>query len=399
MFNKPKEVRNIWLLLLSENMLSNLGLFSIYALLSVYFLTVLKYSPLLTSYLLLFSTLSLRLARVVFAPVINLLGIRQSFIYSLGLCALGYILMGLSTSPWLIMVCLILVGTGYGANSLLIKVITATLSQSQDSYFLKYAKMGVATNIGAAAGPLIGNYLMIHQPAGYTCFFSAAVFLIGTIIAAVFPVTFPETKPQKISMKEIVTHFKLKTLRMPVILAIFGWFLYAQFFTSLPIFVSKGLMKENMLGTLFFINASIVILGSVPLSQLAIKVLKNETMIVACSFILFAIGFLALGSFYYLSTAYFAIVIWTVAEILLIPALSALVAKTSQEEHRTVSFAINAVAMGIGEGAGNFFGTYLSKFGLHFGAWNITFLSLMVIAILFTVICMVFTVRERALYV
>ena len=78
--------RSTWSFLLMENMLSNLGLFSLYALLSVYFLTILKYSPLLTSYLLLFSALSLRVTRIVFSPLINFFGTKQTFVYSLGLC-------------------------------------------------------------------------------------------------------------------------------------------------------------------------------------------------------------------------------------------------------------------------------------------------------------------------
>ncbi len=392
--------RSTWSFLLMENMLSNLGLFSLYALLSVYFLTILKYSPLLTSYLLLFSALSLRVTRIVFSPLINFFGTKQTFVYSLGLCALGCFLMGLTASPWVIMICLILLGTGYGTNSLLIKVFTAAaMSKSQDTHFMKYAKMSVATNIGAAFGPLIGNYLMLHHPKEWLCFFPAIIFFISAIVAKLSFSKFPETEPTKISIEGIVAHFKIKSLRGPIILTIFGWFLYAQFFTSLPIFVSNGLMRKNLLGVLFFINAAIVILFSVPIGKFAIRILKNEFTIIACSFGLFAIGFFALGSFHYIITAYFAIFIWTVAEILLIPALSALVASGCPKEHHTVGFAMNALAMGIGEGAGNFSGTFLSGFGLRFNAWNITFLSLTIISALFTIVCIIFSTRKESIYV
>lgn len=377
--------KKIWYTLLTENVLSNLGLFSVYALLSLYFLNYLKLSTVEASFLLLFSAMSLRLSRIVFAPIINLLGARLAFVSSLALCAIGYFLMGLTASPWLIGFSLVLIGAGYGTNSILIKVITTTLTKTQDKHFLNFAKLGVATNFGAAIGPLISNYIFIHQPQNWICYFASIVFLFATLAAFMFPKEIVLEEAKYGWIKAIIAHLKLKEMRVPIVLTIFGWFLYAQFFVSLPVFVGKGLMKPNIIGVLFFINSLIVIFASVPLSKLALELLGNEVKIISLSFGLFLLGFIILAVFPVLISVYLVIIIWTVAEILLIPALSALVAHSSLPEYKTVGFTINALSMGIGEGAGNFIGMGLSKFGLE-GHWSVTFISLALIALTFILV-------------
>lgn len=386
----------IWFIVLIETALSNLGLFSVLALLPLYFLNYLALSNGEASFLLFFSALSLKLARLIFYPFFYRLSARQVLMISFSLCSSGYILMGLTFSPWIIGISLYLIGMGYGASSILVKVIITTLSHSSNHQqnFLNFSKLGAVINFGAAIGPLIGNVIFIHYKQCYICFFAATIFALATSIAFLFPSNFTLQETKISPIEAIIVQLKLKNMRGLILLTISGGFLYAQFFTSLSIFVGKGLTHPDKIGLLFFINAIIVTVGSISLSQLAMTFFKAEVKIICFSFGLFFTGFIVLLFFQTLVGAYVAMVIWTIAEIFLLSSLNTLAAFYCPPEYKTIGFIINALALGVGESLGNLVGMNLSSFGLQ-GNWSITFISMSSIAFLLMILSYLSTNRLR----
>ncbi len=374
----------LWVLLLTETMLSNLGLFSVTALLPLYFLNFLNLSMEQSSFLLFFSAFSLKTSRLIFFPMINRLSARNAFIVSLLVCSIGYIVMGVTHSFLLIGLGLLLVGIGYGTNSILIKVMTTKMQQNSQQYFLNFSKIGIVINLGAAVGPLIGNVIFIYQTPNTIFLFAAAIFLLSALMAFLLPDSFLE-KEKRVSyfkiFQIIMWHLHEKHLRLLAVLTIFSGFLYAQIFTSMSIFVGKGLSQPSKVGILFCINAMMVILISIPLSKIMLRYFKSEMNIICFSFFLFFMGFLVLCFWQSLWSAYWAMVLWTVAEIGLLSALNALVAIFCPFEYRTFGFMMNALSLGIGESLGNFIGSSLSGIGLQ-GHWTITFICMSGVAFL-----------------
>ena len=78
------------------------------------------------------------------------------------------------------------------------------------------------------------------------------------------------------------------------------------------------------------------------------------------SFVLYSAGSLIVYVFNNPTIVLISVVLWAFAEILLMPSLQAHLADNTSPENRVVLFSLNAVAMGIGEGAGSFIGARLT---------------------------------------
>jgi predicted MFS family arabinose efflux permease len=97
------------------------------------------------------------------------------------------------------------------------------------------------------------------------------------------------------------------------------------------------------------------------------------------------IGFLLLWLYQNLWLTYIAFIIWTFAEIIIVPSLNALAINSSAVNLHLTIFSINTVAMGVGEGLGNFFGAYFAGHCLLSGCWSDLFGILLIMSILFFV--------------
>lgn len=74
--------------------------------------------------------------------------------------------------------------------------------------------------------------------------------------------------------------------------------------------------------------------------------------------------------------------LWTLAEILMVPALNSAISDLTKETERLYLFAFNGVAMGLGEGIGIYAGTMLTGMQLA-SQVNQTYLYFFIVAFLF----------------
>jgi hypothetical protein len=77
-------------------------------------------------------------------------------------------------------------------------------------------------------------------------------------------------------------------------------------------------------------------------------------------------------------TVYAAVGLWTLGEILLMPALDTLIAEGALVEHIQVAFVVYSVAIGVGEGLGNLFGVSLADSLLKSGNFSSFYMLLTV---------------------
>jgi len=369
-------------LLLWCNGLANLGHFTAYTLLAIYFLNYLHFPIEIISIILLFFAISLRISRIIFAPLIDMLSIRYAMFFSMVICAGGYILLAYTQSILLIAISLLAISIGYGTNSLIIRSATSFLKSN--STLVRYASLNMVTNLSAAFGPMIGNFLILKYPQHGLCLFSAGIFIIAAIITWLFPLVIPH---QRITINKwfnsIFSQFYLKEIRTTLFLTALIWFLLAQLYSLLPIYITKGLATQNLLGSIYLINALVIALFSLPIIKWIAHKKYNLHQQLLFSLWLFFIGFLVLASYQHIITLYLAVIFWSFAEIIATPTLNVLVITSTEQNMRLIGFAINAIAMGIGEGIGNFVGVILAGYSYSNNCWYLAFSALALLSLFF----------------
>jgi MFS family permease len=143
-----------------------------------------------------------------------------------------------------------------------------------------------------------------------------------------------------------------------------GWFLYTQYYASLPLFVSEGLHRPDLLSSLFVLN-TILICVQLPLSRMLLHFRLPTSQGVFLAFLSFSAGYVLLWLFSFWQMVYVAVVLWTLGEMLLIPALDTQVAEGALLHQRHVAFTLNSMIIGCGEGLGNLAGVSIMSWFLR----------------------------------
>lgn len=177
-----------------------------------------------------------------------------------------------------------------------------------------------------------------------------------------------------------------------------GWFLYTQSYASLPLFISDGVHRPDLLGSVFALNAIFIVVGQLPVSKTILYLRLPPSQSVLLAFLAFACGFALMWLFPVWQIIYVAVVLWTLGEMLLMPSLDTLIAKGALAEHTQVAFVVYSVAIGIGEGLGNLFGVSLADFLLKSGNFSYLYM-LLTIAALGATIVTVFAAGRKELMI
>ena len=393
---KKMEKNKLFYTLMLCNGLSNMGHFTVYALLAVYFLNYIPLSSEKTSFLLFFAAVSMRLSRILFAPIIDLIGSQKSMFISMMLCSLGYLLLGLTHKSIFIMLSLLIIGVGYGSNSLIIKCLISSVKHGTLSS--RFIWLNVATNIMASIGPFIGNLILINFPTYCLFLFSASLFFITAIIILLSK-TDVAFVPQQNLIKEVKSQLRLRKTYYVILLAVFCWFLIAQFFSFLPIYITNGLNQQPIIGQVFLINSAIIILLSIPISNFLTKhrILMQRQLLIF--FVTFLIGLIILMAQQNIFGLYLAAILWSIGELIMTPALNTLVAKMVNKTALLSTFAINAIAMGIGEGLGNFIGVLLAGYSSDNKNWSISFLILLIFTFTFIIFLILKNIKKKLMFI
>lgn len=351
---------NPFLLLVAEWSMINLGHYGVLAVLTLYFLRTLQLAPDQAAAFILLFSLSLRLSRIVLAPLVDRLAPRSSIMYASLVTALGYLGLAFVTSPTAIITMLLVIGAGVGSNVLAVKTMAANTNAEGQSSLLRYASLSTGLNFAASVGPLIGTSLFLNwRPNG--------VFLLAVVVnlvAAVLTLWMPRGEASSVQRPSWLAGLKVSfarpMMRRAMVFTALTWFLYSQLYTTLPLFIESGLRVPTLLGTYLTANAVLVIIGQLPLSQLLARWRVPESRMLFGGYVVFGVGFTLLWLFPTWQMAYVAVVCWTLGEMLVMPLLDTMVAEGVPAENRTVAFALNGLAIGVGDGLGGSIGVALA---------------------------------------
>src|SRR5436305_11052215 len=361
-------------LLITSFSVCSLGNYAVMTILALYFVQDLQLAATQAGALLLFTSLSFRLSRLFIAPVVDRIPLRLAIVLALFLTSVGYV--GLTTVriPLLVILLLFIIGLGHSSTVLLVKLLVSqaqSTGNASDSQFSRYAALTTGVNIAAAVGSSIGGLLLVRWGAGGVFFVAASSYAIAGLLAFWIPVMEMRKSEQPINW---ILALRL-TLKQPAIwrvmlFTVLAFFLYTQSYASLPIFISGALHRPELLSSTFALNAVLVVVGQLPISRLVLYLRIPLSQLVTLAFVAFAVCFALLPLFPGVVIIYVAVAFWTLAEMLMLPALDALVAEGALVEYRQAAFALDIITVAIGEGVGNLFGVSLGSALLQSGNFS-----------------------------
>lgn len=351
---------NPFVLLVAEWSIINLGHYGVLAVLTLYFLRALQLAPDQAAAFILIFSLSLRLSRILLAPLVDRLAPRSSIMLASLVTALGYLGLSFVTAPAAIIVMLLVIGAGVGSNVLAVKTMAANTAAEGQSPLLRYASLSTGLNFAASVGPLIGTSLFLNWRANGVFLLAAAVNLLAALITLWMPRGEASSVQRPSWISGMKASFARPTMRRAMLFTALTWFLYSQLYATLPLFIESGLRVPTLLGTYLTANAVLVIIGQLPLSQLLARWQVPESRMLFSGYVVFGLGFTLLWLFPTWQMAYAAVVCWTLGEMLIMPLLDTMVAEGVPAENRTVAFALSGLAIGVGDGLGGSIGVALA---------------------------------------
>lgn len=342
-------------LILAEMTLANLGFYAVLALLTLHLVEVLHFPAPTAAGLMILYSVGLRFMRLVLSPFINRFSPHRTLLLALAGLGTGYAGLGIAHTPFTVGFLLLLIGTAYGANGLL---VTTLLSHAtKGSTHFRYAILNTCTNIAAALGPVAANLLKLHVSPSAPFFFAALMVSITFVMTWIMlPRELPHAPDSRSWKCTVISLLKNPGMRLGMGLTILAWMLYQQKFASLPLFVHNSLQRPDLVGTFFALNAAVVILFSLLLSRLFHRLGLPTAHALLLSYGLYGFGFFLVWLSPTVTVTYIAVLFWAVGEAIVFPAMNTAIAEATAPSERMTGFALNAIAIGVGEGIGNTIG-------------------------------------------
>lgn len=369
--------RDWFVVLLSELTITNIGFFAVLAMVVAYVSKYLQFSAQEISGVMLASTFGLRFARLLVAPWVDRIDPRMAIPGSILLSIAGYWGLAVFTSPLAVGICLLIAGVGYGTNGMLVTTLASHVKEG--GTFRRYAIMNTGTNVAAAIGPLLSNALMEHVHPSAPFIFAGGVLCVSFWVALNVRgiQDLPSLRSDGGWLKTAQHLLRDGQFLSAMLLVVLGWFLYTQKFAAVPLFLTNTLGREAWIGSLVAMNALIIIAVSVPASRWCAGRGITPCQIIAAAYGLYACGYFLMFCFATFEGMIAGVMVTSLAEGLLMPALNANIAERTLPNSRLTAFSLGAAAIGAGEGSGNVTGVMLMS---YFSANNQPAMTFLILA-------------------
>ncbi|NLE50315.1 MAG: MFS transporter [Chloroflexi bacterium] len=229
-----------------------------------------------------------------------------------------------------------------------------------------YALLRMGDNVGIAAGPAVGGFLV---SVAYTLsyYLAAAVQIVLAILVALRLV---ETLPRQGASDGVETLATApstgygKLLRDRPFLVLWGLYILVQIATSM-VFVLLGVyvkenfgIPENRYGFIIGVNAGMVVLFQYPVTRWAARFRPLWTITLGA--LIYAVGMLGFGASRAFAGFLVSMVVMTLGEVLLVPTATALAANMAPETMRARYMGVFSLSFRVGAGIGPVVGGLLS---------------------------------------
>lgn len=276
------------------------------------------------------------ISELISGSICDFLGRKKLIVFGLASGSILLTIMGLTTSPFLLILLNVLCGISFAILTPSVNAIVADIFQN-NRRVEAYGLLKVAFNAGYGIGAIVGGFL--------AAFSYPLLFFIDAICSAIYfiivllflresaPISSKETFGFLQTTKEYIVIAKDRLFLLFSLYSLLLWFGYSQSMTPFSIYSIKYIgINESQLGILWSINTWIIVCFQILISRFIKKFHIMQIMIMGS--LLYSISFLIIPFLRDFKTIIIFIVLLTLSELVISPTLSAGVAMFAKKERR-----------------------------------------------------------------
>lgn len=340
-----------------DTLLMAIGFFMLVPLLSVYFVQYLKWNASLTGLILSISGFTQNSMKFFCGIIADRIGYKNAILIGVIIRSIGFGLYGFVNHPIGFAVAGVLAGLGGALFHPASYAAYAKLSVYYDSKKI-YAIREWLSNIGYIIGPIIGMFLLKYNFT-IVCLVSMMMFLLSFIVSFFFLPQFVEENDNSLSFGIIAKVLKGdRSFLLFTILTSGIWAIYVQLYLAVPIRTSMLLEDTSVVAYFYMIGAIVMVILQIPVIQWLGNHL-DTIQTIACGSLFLGLGLIALGGSVGPKSIAISVIIFTLGQMVTLPAINGTVAQMSTPSLVASYFGFHGLGLAIGGVLGNTVGGLL----------------------------------------
>ncbi|NOI39430.1 MFS transporter [Vibrio sp. 070316B] len=355
-----------------EMLLSHFSYFAFIGVLSVYLINTLELNPVYAGTMLLFTNVAAKVVKLLIGPFLGNVNNKSSLIACNALSSLAVLFFYYVKSPMAISFAIFVYISSFTIHSFVVRAIIATVNESASERYKGFANLNVFVSFSSAIGPWLASELLNMDAINWLYFCWGIGFILSIFTLVIIKFDNEKISPDEKTTISVVKEFLTKDALLVYSVVSLGWCTYFFFFSALPLMHDLVFNDSNSLGYIFIINAAIVIFLTKYITKLVSE--KSISSIVYLGSTFYFLSFLSMlivdktGVFIY-SPA----ILMSIGEVLVIPALFALVTSYFKKEQLLLSLTFTSISIGVGEGISGFIGAHiLPTYGVEYFVFTAT---------------------------
>lgn len=333
--------------------------YSLLSILAIYIMNTAGGTNLLASAILLGVAILPKFFRLLLVQKFQKMSFNNGYAILIITYGLALLILASGTGLMLLTACMLIIEFIYISASIQIKLYISM--EANENCFVEYSKLSVLANLGACSGPMISAYMLSSSKFNLMCLILAAIAIpiaLGCRLSP--PTTFSASKKPSIDRSKISELLNTPEYLSTLIVSFAICIMYSQINSSIPLRVSE-LLGVGKVGFIYGLNSAIVIFCSVTIARYLDRNASSfrEKAIIGMTLYGASFALIALPD----SPNYFvfiAVVVFTLAELATLPAITASAVTNVSVENRNLALTVSTIATSTGEGTGLFLGTALA---------------------------------------
>ena len=238
-----------------------------------------------------------------------------------------------------------------------------------------YALNRLAINLGMSIGPALGGFLAAVSFRAMFVVDALTTLIAGAVLALTnwrLATGGQSAQPDEDTHLEVRSILRDRRLGIFLIASVMVGIVFFQHEAALPLYMVQYLhMSPAFYGTLFTINTLLIVALEVPLNTATSRWPNTWSLVAGC--LLFAIGFGALAVVSSATGVLAMVVVWTLGEMMLFPAMAAHLGEIAPDSLRGTYMGAYSMSLSVALTLGPWLGTQLLATTGAVGVWSVMF--------------------------
>jgi MFS transporter, DHA1 family, multidrug resistance protein len=330
-----------------------------------------------------------KVANIPLAPWLARIPTTASVLIGCVMAGVGFVALRFATGMLMTVLALGFAGVGISINALGLKTLGAAVSDRLENRSRLFALISVSINIAAATSAPIALFFVERKHHGDVLLAVAALYVLAGVVTFANRVKFPAGRrvTRAWSLGLYLTVLREPGLRSFFAINTFFWIMYGQLFNVLALYVSETLHEPGALGSLYTLNALMVVALQLVITRLTGRLMKGQHLTtVVSSYVMFAASFAAVYVVPGLGGAVVFVILFTLSEMMFMPSGDVLIVGLIRGQNRAVGYSIFAVSTALGEALGAGVGVTVHRLLADNGHGDLFWLAAAGLAVVFAVI-------------